>query len=146
VISDLRRFNAYKGTLDEAGLPFREEWCVWASLKQLEFSPQECLKHLFSSGSECPDAIFALNDSIGIAVLECFDRMGVRVPEDVAVVGVGDIMISRYRRMNLTTIVEPLEEMGRVAAETVLDLIDNPSQKPIHRIVNRSELVIRKTT
>jgi LacI family transcriptional regulator len=96
-------------------------------------------------GNDRPDAIFALNDSIGIVVIESFDAMGVRVPNDVAVVGVGDMMISRYRRINLTTIVEPLEELGKVAAETVLELIEKPASKPTHKVVNCCELKIRTT-
>lgn len=145
VISDMRRFRAYQSTLVEAGLPFRQEWCVWASLKQIGLSPQECIRQLFSVGNDRPDAIFALNDSIGIAAIEGFDAMGIRIPDDVAIMGVGDMMISRYRRINLTTIVEPLEELGKVAAETILELIERPSSKPIHKVVNCCELKIRTT-
>lgn len=140
--SDLRRFQAFKQTMTEAGLPLKKERIIWAPL---EFSaPEDYLEPLFVGGMDGPDAVFALNDAIAVHLLALFEAKGVRVPDDVAVAGVGDQLVAFH--VGLTTVHEPLEELGRQAAEVLLELIEDPGKAPINRIVSCNELVVRKTT
>lgn len=67
-----------------------------------------------------PTAIFAASDQMAFGVYEAVRRRGLRVPEDVSVIGFDDLPESRWASPPLTTVRQPLTEMGLVAARTVL--------------------------
>lgn len=145
VHSDQCRFMAYEKVIKEAGLELREEWQGWMRMDQFPDSPaQENMERFFASGKERPDALFALNDAVALEVLLMAEEMGIRVPEDLAVIGMGDLPITK--NVSLSTMHEPLRELGSAAAQMVLELIDNPEKKPLNRKVDCNELVIRKST
>ena len=145
VISDHRRMAAYEKTMEEIGLELKEEWMVWMKRKQFsDSSTRECLENLFAPGKEKPDALFALNDMIALNILTFADELGIKVPDDVAVIGMGDLPISKLA--GLSTMREPLGELGEAAAQMVLELIEDPTKTPLHRDITCNELVIRKTT
>jgi DNA-binding LacI/PurR family transcriptional regulator len=92
-------------------------------------------------------ALFAFNDISAMGAIRAFRETGLRVPEDVSVVGFDDIQSAAYQNPGLTTVRQPLREMGRIAAETVLRRITRPSSD-VHggeRTVE-PELIIRGTT
>jgi len=141
------RYEAYRGALFEAGLPCRKRWIANVPMG---WSPQQivdrALDRLFAPGQEHPDAIFALNDGIALLLLEALDARGVRVPQDVALIGLGDSPMTGHSGIGLSTVREPCEEMGRQAARILTDLIANPESEPIHRLIPGQELKVRRTT
>jgi len=141
------RYQAYVDVLREAGLPARAEWTAkapmdWSLPRIVDWS----LDRLFASGPERPDAIFALNDGIALPLLEAMDARGITVPEDVAVIGMGDLPMTGHRGIGLSTVREPCAEMGREAAQLMLDLIANPDIGPVQRLIPGRELKVRRTT
>jgi DNA-binding LacI/PurR family transcriptional regulator len=92
-------------------------------------------------------ALFAFNDISAIGAIQALRESGKRVPEDVSVVGFDDIQSAAYHHPGLTTVRQPLREMGVVAAETLLRHI-NLSGKDVRtkRVVLKPELVVRGTT
>lgn len=141
VISDLRRFNAYRQALEEGGLIFKEDWHVWAAPFSERWGEQ--LQYMFKNSGEVPDAIFALNDSIAISVWNYLNQIGLRIPDDVAIIGIGDYVVSKL--IGLSSIHEPIGELGRYAAQAVLDLIENPGAAPIQKRISCDILFSRKT-
>jgi len=141
------RVRAYLDVLHEAGLPVKDEWIANTPI---EWSPERILdwsfERLLADDSEYPDAIFALNDGIALLLLDALEARGVRVPEDLALIGMGDLPMTGHRGIGLSTVKEPCEEMGRQAAEVMLDLIANPKKAPIHRLIPGKELKVRRTT
>ena len=93
-----------------------------------------------------PDAFFALNDALAIIAIERLERMGINIPDDVAIAGIGDLPVAAMSRINLTTAHEPREQIGRKAAEIMLELIKNPKHKPMHIKIKYNELKIRKSS
>jgi len=92
-----------------------------------------------------PTAVFAFDDLMAIGALEEIRRWGRRVPEDVAVVGFDDIDLAAFVDPPLTTVAQPKAEMGRLAANRLLDMIE-ASSPPARRIVTLvPELVIRRS-
>lgn len=89
-----------------------------------------------------PTAIFASNDVMAMGVMDAVRHRGLRVPEDVSVIGFDDIPQASSVRPALTTIRQPLEKMGRVAAQMLLELLSQP-QKKIGRIELPTELIVR---
>jgi DNA-binding LacI/PurR family transcriptional regulator len=69
-------------------------------------------------------AVFAYNDNSAMAAIKVFQDAGLRVPEDVSVVGFDDIQAAGFTTPALTTVRQPLEKMGEIAASTILDRIE----------------------
>ncbi len=93
-----------------------------------------------------PTAIFACNDDMAIGALEALLDMGLRVPEDVALVGFNNVEITSLRTIELTTIRQQKREMGRLAAERLLEKIDrNKSYDEPSQVILEPKLVIRKS-
>jgi LacI family transcriptional regulator len=90
-------------------------------------------------------ALFAYNDNAAIAAMRVFQDAGLRVPQDVSVVGFDDIHVAAYTDPTLTTVRQPLEKMGRIAASTILDLIENRG-KDIPEIAIEPQFVVRQST
>jgi len=89
-----------------------------------------------------PTAIFASNDVMAMGVMDAVRNKGLRVPDDVSVVGFDDIPQASLIHPALTTIRQPLEKMGRVATQMLLELLSQPQRK-IGRIELPTELIVR---
>jgi LacI family transcriptional regulator len=89
-----------------------------------------------------PTAIFASNDVSAFGVIEAARERGLQLPDDLSVMGFDDIPQSAYMHPPLTTVRQPLEEMGRVAARLLLTTIHDPRRAP-ERIELPTELVVR---
>jgi len=90
-------------------------------------------------------ALFAYNDISAIGSIRAFQEAGLQVPKDVSVVGFDDIRIAVHNNPRLTTVRQPLEKMGEIAARTLLKrLEDHGSWVP--QITIEPELVVRDST
>ena len=90
-------------------------------------------------------ALFAYNDISAIGAICAFQEAGVRVPEDISVVGFDDIQTAAYMTPPLTTVRQPLKEMGEIAARTLLEQIEE-STRYVPEIMITPELAVRKST
>jgi LacI family transcriptional regulator len=91
-------------------------------------------------------AVFCFNDISAIGAIRAIADAGLRVPEDISVVGFDDIVTAAYCKPSLTTVKQPLEEMGARAAQVLLDRIANPTREWPAEIVMEPELVVREST
>jgi LacI family transcriptional regulator len=92
-----------------------------------------------------PTAIFASNDVMAMGVMDAVRNRNLRIPDDVSVVGFDNIPQSAMINPSLTTVQQPLEQMGRVATQMLLGVLKNP-QKDVNRIELPTELIIRSST
>jgi DNA-binding LacI/PurR family transcriptional regulator len=90
-------------------------------------------------------ALFAYNDISAIGSILAFQEAGLRVPEDVSVVGFDDIRIAGHNNPKLTTVRQPLEKMGEIAARTLLKRIEDHGDW-VPKIAIEPELVVRDST
>jgi LacI family transcriptional regulator len=95
--------------------------------------------------SASPTAIFVASDIMAIGALKALREASLRVPEDVALVGFDDVPIAAAVEPALTTVQQPIERLGSMAAELLLNLLQHPSdvQAPASRIVLPTKLVVR---
>jgi LacI family repressor for deo operon, udp, cdd, tsx, nupC, and nupG len=91
-------------------------------------------------------AIFCFNDIAAIGAIRALKDVGLRVPEDVSVVGFDDIQSAAYSTPSLTTVRQPLFEMGQRGAKILLDRIGNREAGYPSEIVMEPELVVREST
>ena len=78
--------------------------------------------------SALPDVVVCANDPLAIAVMAELQSHGIRVPDDVAVVGFDDIAMAAYASPALTTVRQPIRELGATAARVLLQRIDDPER------------------
>lgn len=90
-------------------------------------------------------AVFAYNDISAIGTIRALQEEGVRVPQDVSVMGFDDIPGVAFHMPSLTTVRQPLAHMGEVAAQSLLDRIENKKELPAE-IAIEPELVVREST
>lgn len=91
-------------------------------------------------------AIFCFNDIAAIGAIRALKDAGLCVPNDVSVVGFDDILSAAYYSPSLTTVRQPLTEMGRRGARMLLDRIGNRDMKYPGELVVAPELVVREST
>jgi DNA-binding LacI/PurR family transcriptional regulator len=106
----------------------------------------EVTRRLVSNGHMFT-ALFAFNDVYAIGAVRAIREAGLRVPEDVSVVGFDDIPSAAYQHPGLTTVRQPLREMGRLAAQVMLKRIESTEGADYPRLVSVDpELIVRGTT
>jgi len=91
-------------------------------------------------------AIFCFNDIASIGAIRALRDAGLAVPGDVSVIGFDDIQSAAYSTPSLTTVRQPLLEMGKRGAQILLDRIANRTAKYPSEIVIATELVVREST
>lgn len=92
-----------------------------------------------------PTAVFAANDASATGVLRAAYERGIRVPDELSVMGFDDVREARLTSPQLTTIRQPLDEMGRVATRLLLEHVADPDREP-ELVELPTELVVRDST
>ena len=141
------RLAGFNRAIADAGLTKKAKWLLdaftFAGERFWHYQPEKiaaCFRH-----ADRPTALFAGMDMLAIPVMETLREIGLHIPRDVAVAGFDDIEFSRFTHPPLTTVRQPTEDMGRRAAEILLDRIEGkPRRKPVcERLPCR--LVIRQS-
>jgi LacI family transcriptional regulator, galactose operon repressor len=135
------RLEGYKNTLEKYGIPLVEEW-IQPGDWEVEGGYRGAQNLLQLSNR--PTAIFAANDLMALGAIYAIQDAGLSVPDDIAVVGYDNREFTWIVRPNITTVVMPVYEMGRIAAEILLQQIADGTNE--HEEVKvKGELVIRDT-
>ena len=92
-----------------------------------------------------PTAVCAINDAMAFGVIEAYMENGYKIPQDLSVIGFDDISTITYNRIGLTTIRQPQQEMGKAAADLLLDRILGV-ETSAKRVIFEPELIIREST
>jgi LacI family transcriptional regulator len=104
------------------------------------------MKHLLETTRDFT-AVFCFNDIAAIGAIRALSESGLRVPADVSVVGFDDIQSAAFCTPSLTTVRQPLNEMGKRGARILLERIANPEKTElIAEVVIEPELVVREST
>ncbi len=145
VTGDLRetnardRWNGFCKAMHATGLEVRKEWTIHGQFnQQIAYHQAEKL----FKGKLRPDAVICSDDYMAIGVMRKIKELGLNIPEDVAVIGFDDIEIAAYIQPTLTTVRQPIENIGGLAAHALLKLLQDTVKKPIRRLLN-VELVVR---
>ncbi|WP_128379173.1 LacI family DNA-binding transcriptional regulator [Streptomyces cavernae] len=136
------RLDGYRAALEGAGLAVDEALTVPGDFYHASgFEGAGVLLDL----AEPPTAVFAASDQMALGAIEALRRRGLRVPEDMSVVGFDDLPEVRWSAPPLTTVRQPLADMGRLATRTVLQLA--AGEEPASRRVElATELVVRASS
>lgn len=147
-----RRRAGYEDALAEAGLLFDDALVVAAEWDHdhhgyTRFAGYRAMHELLSRfegrESDRPTAVFAAADVMAFGALRAAREAGLDVPGDIEIVGFDDVEPSAYA--GLTTLRQPMSEMGALATEMLLRRLESPGA-PVQHVVFAPELVIRETT
>jgi LacI family transcriptional regulator len=135
------RLAGYKSALKAWGLPIDPDLIYEGNFLQPSgYAGAAALLAL----AERPTAIFASNDISAFGVMEAVRSLGLNIPNDISVVGFDDIPQATGVHPPLTTVRQPLEEMGRTATKMLLKCLEDP-QNPVERVQLPTQLIIRES-
>lgn len=140
------RWNSILETAGQLGIEVRPELCL--QLGADSFSPEVGylpMKALLERHRGFT-AIFCFNDIAAMGVIRAIHDAGLHVPGDISVIGFDDIISAGYQKPSLTTVRQPLREMGSKGAQMLLGAIANPEAKLPNETVMEPELIIREST
>jgi DNA-binding LacI/PurR family transcriptional regulator len=133
------RFDAFVAGLDLHNLPRVEEYLHvtgWSIAHGYQAA------RLLLALDPPPDAIFAGNNTLGIGAIRAIKELGCRIPEDVAVIMFDDVYLAESLEPPITVIAQPTEQIGTVAAQLLLERIDDPGRPP-REVLLKPQLIVR---
>jgi DNA-binding LacI/PurR family transcriptional regulator len=136
------RLRGYRETLEAANIAFDPALVVRGDY--LEESGASAMEQLLKL-HEPPSAVFATSDLMAIGALSAIRNHDLQVPDDIALVGFDDIEPARWVTPSLTTVRQPLRQMGEIGAKKMLKIL-NGEEPEITRIVLSCELIEREST
>jgi LacI family transcriptional regulator len=137
--SAVDRFEGYKAALADHNIPFLDELVVTGDFSHVGgYAAAQNLLNL----SPRPTAVFACNDFEAMGAMEAARDHDLQIPEDLSIIGFDDIHLAASAYPKLTTIQQPLSQMGKMAARLLLEQIDDP-QRPARRITLATRLIVR---
>jgi len=136
------RFQGYMRALTAAGVAYDPAWMLQG---EPTVSGGYALMHeLLVRPGLRPTAVFCISDLRAIGALRALYEAGIRVPEDMAVVGFDGILLGQFTTPALTTMNQPREEMGRLAANMLFDLLEGNQLLSSERVLS-AELLVRES-
>ncbi|MGB3731911.1 LacI family DNA-binding transcriptional regulator [Microbacterium sp.] len=140
LISAQQREQGYREALDAAGIPFDPALIADGGYRAADSTAGA---HALLERADRPTAIFAANDLSAIELLRVAAERGLRVPEDLSVIGFDDISEAAAHVPQLSTVRQPLAEMGAAAVRLLLRMLDGGEREDVRM---PAELVVRETT
>jgi len=116
-----KRLQGYTDALRKNGLPLLDELMIPYDLTVEK--AKIYVKHLLDF-AQPPDALFAINDPTAIAAMQVIKAKGLRIPEDIAVVGFSNDYASDLIEPGLTTVAQPMREIGKIAVQLLLEQME----------------------
>lgn len=142
---DLQGVNREKGyvkALSEFGIPINKEYIGRYDTRQMQSYPYQFTKELLKR-TDRPTAIACYNDQIALSVIEAIRDEGLKIPDDISIVGYDDSNLATASEIKLTTIKHPKKNMGRQAAQLLIDMLKCHVDKP--SLVYQPELIVRSS-
>jgi LacI family transcriptional regulator len=140
------RWKSIVSVAAEMGIEVVPELCM--ELHEASQSPlagYELMKELLTKRRDFT-AVFCFNDISAIGAVRAICDAGLEVPGDISVMGFDDIITAAFARPSLTTVKQPLREMGLKAAQVLLERIADPEKPWPEEIVMEPKLIVREST
>jgi LacI family transcriptional regulator len=126
----MRRFNGYANALGSKGLRVDQ-----SLVAQGDFSRDSGRAQAGKLFAANPTAIFASNDEMAAGIIDAANAAGIAIPGKISLAGYDDNAVAKTTRPRLTTVRQPLETMGEMAAKLLIENIRQPARGPRHEVV-----------
>ncbi|MFA7370533.1 MAG: LacI family DNA-binding transcriptional regulator [Sphaerochaetaceae bacterium] len=137
------RFQGYRDALIEAGIPINEK-LIFESL-DFKMASGSMAANYFISLRQKPEAVMAATDVLAIGALKEFRRRKIEIPNELRIVGFDNIPLASLVEPSMTTVAQPISQLGVTAAQLLIQKINNNSL-PEQQIVLECTLVERDST
>jgi LacI family transcriptional regulator len=137
------RMEGYRSALSKRGLTFYSGYVVDAGYH--DDSGHDAMLTLLKK-KPIPDGVFCYNDPVAIGAMRAISEAGLKVPDDIAVVGAGNVHYSDFLAVPLTTVDQGTSEIGKRAANLLLERIGSKRSLRPRKILIVPKLVIRQST
>ena len=136
------RFEGYQKALAKHGIRFDP-----ALVRECGFTENDGYRSMTAwiKGGDVPPAIFAANDPAAIGAMSALSEASLRIPDDVALVGGGNIHYGDMLKVPLTTVAWSTAEMGQAAARLLIDMIEGKKRQREQHVIVEPELVVRES-
>ena len=141
-LTSQERLNGFRSTLANAGIAPDPALEIGSNFK---FESGEAAAAKLLDLPSPPTAIFAFNDEVAIGAMIAARARGLRVPEDISIIGFDDVLPAQLATPPLTTVRQPLAELGRTAVSLLRRLI-NKQRVEVLRVELHTKLILREST
>src|SRR5262249_11131428 len=147
----VNRLRGYLDALEQAGLPVRTELVIGhpngpSPRYSTHLAGYQAVQQLLQLRPR-PTAIFARNDYTAVGALQALREAGLRVPEDISIAGFDNIPLASAVSPALTTVSQPTDEEGRLAAEFLIARVERPHEDIARReLTLECNLIVRAST
>ncbi|WP_371801041.1 MULTISPECIES: LacI family DNA-binding transcriptional regulator [unclassified Streptomyces] len=124
------RFLGFRQACRDAGLPVPDAPDLRAEM-MTQAEGARAAEELLDRDGERPQGVLFANDQMAVGALRALERRGVRVPEDIAVTGFDGIPLSRIVRPPLTTVRQPIRQLGEQAVELLVQRLGDSGSEPV---------------
>ncbi|MCD9022819.1 LacI family DNA-binding transcriptional regulator [Cohnella silvisoli] len=140
VTSGQNRFAGYKQALADCAIEAIGDYIRFGDYKTQ--SGYEIMKEMLA-GDVVPTAVFAVSDDMAVGAMNCIHDDGLRVPDDLSVIGFDGSQLTEQVRPRLSSMEQPILEMGIVTVDALLALISGNEGAPKKDVILKHKLVIR---
>lgn len=137
------RLAGYRHALQKRDLPVVSKYIVGA--RHVDSSGYSAMKKLLQA-QPVPDGVFCYNDPVAIGAMKAISEAGLKIPQDIAVVGAGNVHYSDVLAVPLTTVDQGTVQIGKRAAELLMEQIGAKRRPRVRKILIMPKLVIRQST
>lgn len=138
-----RRIRGTRDALSAYGIEADPELLVTADTQLFDMGYESAKKLLMLDSP--PTAIFSLTDVTAVGVMHAVSELGMKIPDDISILGYDNLPIASYMIPQLSTVEQPIIEMGEKAVELLLNHIRETTH-PIEKAVLRTQLILRQST
>jgi LacI family transcriptional regulator len=135
-----QRWHGFREGLRESGLGSKPALVPCAFD---EIGGHSAATHVLSAPGR-PRALFCANDEIALGAITAAEELGLRVPDDVAITGWDDVMAARHSRPGLTTVRQPMRQLGAWSARRLHERLGGEASDPRHEVLP-TQLVVRRS-
>lgn len=143
----VNRLIGYKKALRKHGIPYCKD--LIQVHPRLEYAGDQAgmsAMDVFLRRRKRPDAVFCFNDLTAVGAIQSIIEHGLRVPEDVAVIGCGNLRLSPYLNVPLSSVDQATSQLGERAAELALSLINGEGKRDPRKTLLEPHIIARKST
>ncbi len=138
------RLKGYRDALEAHELEFRQDWVTISERVDNEATQHGAeAMHRLLAGPERPDGLFAFNDPLAIGAMQAALEVGLRIPEDMAVIGCGNLHFDPLLRVPLSSVDQQSAEIGRQTAMILMEHIESKIKPPARQVILKPKLIAR---
>jgi DNA-binding LacI/PurR family transcriptional regulator len=133
------RRAGYQDALNEARIPLREAFVVHSDFRQ---EGGETAMNQLLDLSKPPRAILVGNNLMALGALQAVHKRNIKIPEEIAIIGFDDMPWASLLRPPLSVMAQPIQELGQIAAQMLLDRLKDP-QRLVRQVILPPQLIVR---